>query len=83
VGIGKIGTVFQGDEIVVNGEQEAPVPQAGSMIRSPGAGCTQSTMAWMSGRGVKYWPAPSLTSWAPLQEAGVGLALPCSAPSRR
>jgi len=34
------------------------------MISSPAAGCTQSTMAWMSARGVKYCPAPPFTSWA-------------------
>ena len=25
---------------------------------------TTSTMAWINGRGVKYWPAPDLVSWA-------------------
>ena len=33
-------------------------------MRSPGCGAMQSTMAWMSARGVKYWPAPLLVSCA-------------------
>jgi hypothetical protein len=31
-----------------------------------GIGSTQSTIAWISGRGVKYCPAPDLMSSAPL-----------------
>jgi hypothetical protein len=44
--------------------RKPPVPQAGSQIVSPGWGEMASTIAWMSGRGVKYWPAPLLVSWA-------------------
>ena len=40
------------------------MPQAGSQIVSPGRGRITSTIAWISGRGVKYWPAPPLVSWA-------------------
>ena len=40
------------------------MPHAGSQMVWPGAGCITSTMAWISGRGVKYWPAPDLMSWA-------------------
>ena len=33
-------------------------------------------MAWISGRGVKYWPAPDLVSWAFFfQQAFVGIPL--------
>ena len=44
--------------------RKPPVPQAGSQMVSPGLGAMQSTMAWISGRGVKYWPAPLLVSCA-------------------
>lgn len=37
---------------------------AGSQMVSPGLGRTTSTMALISGRGVKYCPAPDLVSWA-------------------
>ncbi len=40
------------------------MPQAGSQIVSPAAGCITSTIAWISGRGVKYWPAPDFVSSA-------------------
>ena len=40
------------------------MPQAGSQIVSRGEGLTASTMALISGRGVKYWPAPPFTSCA-------------------
>ena len=36
------------------------------MTVSADVGSTQSTIAWISGRGVKYWPAPDLMSSAPL-----------------
>ena len=42
------------------------MPQAGSATVSDAVGCTQSTIAEMSARGVKYCPAPLLTSSAPL-----------------
>jgi len=45
-------------DVVVGGEEEAAVPQAGSPISWPGCGRITSTMARMSGRGVKYCPAP-------------------------
>ncbi len=52
------------------------MPQAGSQIVSPGAGRITSTIAAMSGRGVKYWPAPPLASSAFFsQQALVGVAL--------
>ena len=38
------------------------VPQAGSQMVLSGSGRTHSTIALMSGRGVKYWPAPLLVS---------------------
>ena len=41
-----------------------PVPQAGSTTVSSGVGRIASTMAWISGRGVKYCPAPDFTSVA-------------------
>ena len=34
--------------------RKPPVPLAGSVIVSSGVGRTQSMMAWISGRGVKY-----------------------------
>ena len=34
------------------------MPAAGSQTVSSAVGCTQSTMALMSSRGVKYCPAP-------------------------
>ncbi len=40
------------------------MPQAGSQIVSPASGRITSTIAWISGRGVKYWPAPDLVSAA-------------------
>ena len=40
------------------------MPQAGSQMVRSGPGRITSTMAWISGRGVKYWPAPVFTSWA-------------------
>jgi hypothetical protein len=45
--------------------RKPPVPRAGSTTLSPGSGRTQSTMASMSDRGVKYCPAPDLMSSAP------------------
>ncbi len=39
-----------------------PVPQAGSQMVVPGPGRIASTMASISGRGVKYCPAPLFTS---------------------
>jgi hypothetical protein len=59
------------------------VPQAGSQMVSPGLGAMQSTMAWISGRGVKYWPAPLLVSCAFfLQQAFVGVAFDVRAHGR-
>ena len=40
------------------------VPAAGSWTSSPGCGFITSTIASISGRGVKYWPAPLLVSLA-------------------
>ncbi len=40
------------------------VPHAGSQIVIPGSGRITSTIALISGRGVKYWPAPVFTSSA-------------------
>ena len=52
------------------------MPQAGSQIVSPGLGCITSTMAWISARGVKYWPGPALgVLGVLLQQALVGVAL--------
>ena len=41
-----------------------PLPQQGSATVFMGSGRIHSTMAWISGRGVKYWPAPLFTSSA-------------------
>ena len=46
--------------------RKPPVPQAGSTTVSAGPGWMQSTIAEISARGVKYWPAPDLMSSAPL-----------------
>ena len=40
------------------------MPHAGSQMVIPGSGRITSTIALMSGRGVKYWPAPPLMSSA-------------------
>ena len=40
------------------------MPAAGSQSVLPGAGCMTSTIARISARGVKYCPAPDLTSSA-------------------
>ena len=45
-------------------KKNPPVPQAGSQTRSPGSGNITSTIAEISARGVKYWPAPRAPSWA-------------------
>ncbi len=34
------------------------MPAAGSQMVSAGVGCITSHIAWMTGRVVKYWPAP-------------------------
>ena len=44
--------------------RKPPVPAAGSWITSPGCGFTQATIASISGRGVKYCPAPLFCSVA-------------------
>ena len=44
--------------------RKPPVPAAGSHTRMDAVGRITSTIARMSGRGVKYWPAPVLTSSA-------------------
>ena len=44
--------------------RKPPVPQAGSQIVIPGSGRMTSTIAWISGRGVKYCPAPDFMSSA-------------------
>ena len=65
------------DDVVVRGEQEAAGAAGRVADRLAGlrAACT-STMAWMSGRGVKYWPAPPLVSCGVLlQQPLVGVAL--------
>ena len=54
------------DHVVVAASRNPPVPQAGSQTVSSGPGRTQSTMALISSRGVKYWPAPFGDSWADL-----------------
>ena len=53
------------DDVVVRGQQEA-ARAAGRVADRLASACgrTQSTMAWISGRGVKYWPAPPFTSSA-------------------
>ena len=56
--------------------RKPPVPQAGSQIVIPGSGRITSTIARISGRGVKYWPAPDFTSSAFLcKQPLVGVAL--------
>ena len=44
--------------------QRRAVPAAGSMMVVPGWARVTSTMASIRTRGVKYWPAPDLVSWA-------------------
>ena len=44
--------------------KKPPLPQQGSATDFPGSGRTQATIALMSGRGVKYCPAPLLISSA-------------------
>lgn len=41
-----------------------PLPHAESQMTAPASGRITSTIARISGRGVKYWPAPVLTSSA-------------------
>jgi hypothetical protein len=45
-------------------EQEAAGAAGRVADRLAGLGAMQSTIAWISARGVKYWPAPLLVSWA-------------------
>lgn len=45
-------------------KKKPPVPQAGSQIVIPGVGRMTSTIARISGLGVKYWPAPDFVSSA-------------------
>ena len=40
------------------------MPAAGSCTISPGCGFIRRTMQSISGRGVKYWPAPDFLSAA-------------------
>ena len=52
------------EDVVVGGEEE-PAGAAGRIAdRLVGRGSITSTMAEMSARGVKYWPAPDLVSAA-------------------
>ena len=55
-------------EPVVGCDENPPVPQAGSPIvkfsLTRGLGWIRRTMHSISGRGVKYWPAPFLPSAA-------------------
>ena len=44
--------------------RKPPVPAAGSWITSPSRGCITATIASISGRGVKYCPAPDFFSSA-------------------
>ena len=67
--------VVAGD-VVVRGEQEAAGAAGRVADRLAGRGRITSTIALISGRGVKYWPAPLLTSSAFFsQQALVGVAL--------
>ena len=52
------------------------MPQAGSQMVVSGPGRITSTMAWISGRGVKYWPGAGLhVLGVALQQRLVGVAL--------
>ena len=48
----------------VKGDAYEGLLQKNAEDTKSGAGRITSTMAWMSGRGVKYWPAPLLVSSA-------------------
>jgi hypothetical protein len=52
-------------DVAVGGDDEARRcrPPGPGMI-SPGCGCIRRTMQSISGRGVKYWPAPDFLSAA-------------------
>ena len=56
-------------EPLVGGDEEAAGAAGGSSIvkslLARGSGWMQRTMLWISGRGVKYWPAPFLPSLPP------------------
>jgi hypothetical protein len=56
--------VGAGLDVGVGRDQKPPVPAAGSWMVSPGWGLMQAMMVSISGRGVKYWPAPLLVSLA-------------------
>jgi len=51
-------------DVLVGCQEKPPVPQAGSKMVIIGPGFVASTIALMRGRGVKYCPAPPLTSSA-------------------
>ena len=51
-------------DVVVRGEQEAAGAAGGIADGVAWLGRMTSTIAWISGRGVKYWPAPLLVSSA-------------------
>ena len=51
-------------DVVVRGEEEAAGAAGRVADPHPRLGCITSTIAWISGRGVKYWPAPVLMSSA-------------------
>ena len=51
-------------DVAVGGDEEAGRAGGGSCTISPGCGCISRTMQSISGRGVKYWPAPDFLSEA-------------------
>ena len=70
------------DDVVVRGEQEAAGAAGRVADRLAGPGRMQSTIAWISARGVKYWPAPDFVLGVLLQQALVDVALDVGAQRR-
>ena len=74
-GVAQVLTLGRGELLGVPGGEIVCSQEESSRSRSRVdhgsriVGRTQSTIAWMSGRGVKYWPAPDLMSSAPLDSS--------------
>jgi len=58
----EVGIVLR--DVVVRGKEKAAGSAGRVADRFAGAGAMQSTIDWISARGVKYWPAPLLVSCA-------------------
>ena len=64
IGLFRVERIVLLVDVIIDSQQKTAGARGRIADSVPSAGRITSTMAWISGRGVKYWPAPDLVSWA-------------------